>query len=78
MELTWCTSNPKVDKKKGALIFSQKKLFLYFGKWNPLKNLFFRRELSEPKTFETLTQKKFLIFREMELSRHKIRNFLIF
>ena len=62
----------KKTHSKNFLVFSQKKLFLYFRKQNVLasrlKNV--RKELPSSKTF--------VIFQEMELSSHKIKNFLKF
>ena len=65
---------------KKVLIFSRKKRFLYFGKRNFSKNniLYFRKELSELKKFKKPTLKKFLMFREMQLSSPKLKKLLIF
>ena len=64
---------------KKVLIFSQKCFFLYFGKWNFSKNfLFFRRGLSELEKLKKPTLKKFLIFREMELSVPCLKNSYFF
>ena len=51
------------SKTKKVLMFSQKKLFIYFRKWNFEK---------KP------TLKKILIFRKMERSSPKLNIFLIF
>ena len=71
------TFQPKLEKRKFVifyetetqkkfLISSQKKLFLYFRKPNPRKNSLY------------FTKRNFLIFREMELSSHKIKNLFTF
>ena len=76
------------------LYFLKRKLFLYFGNGNPeRKFLYFRKGnfliFLETKTLKNFLyfrkrnllnskNKKFLIFWEMELSSHKIRNFPIF
>ena len=63
-------SESKINK---FLIFSQKKLFLYFKKWNPA---LFKPRLK--KTEKKNLSKKFLYFQEMELSGSNIKKFLIF
>ena len=58
--------------KRNFLIFSKKKLFLYFQKWNFLTLRTFRgHKIKKP-------FKKFLIYREMELSSLKIKKLLLF
>ena len=48
-------------KIKKVLIFSQKKSYLYFGKWNFLKNLLtFQEETSQAQIIQELALKKFL------------------
>ena len=76
-------SAPKLEKynkpiAKKFLIFSQKKLFLYFEKRNflALRVKDFRREISELAKQKNHSVKISYI-RETELSNH-IRNFLIF
>ena len=71
-------SRPEIKK---CLIFSQKKIFLYFGKCNFLKKkfLYFRRELSElEKLKKNSALNKFSIFLEMKLSSPKIKTFFVF
>ena len=68
-------------KIKKFVIFSQKKFFSYFAKWNfpapRLKN--FRRELSDLKKFlKKSTLKKILIFQEMEFSSPNLKKLLYF
>ena len=63
-------SESKINK---FLIFSQKKLFLYFQKWNPA---LFKPRLK--KIEKKNLSKKFLYFQEMELSGSNIKKFLIF
>ena len=62
------------------LIFSQKKFFLYFGKWSFLVLRFknFRRELSELKKKKKNTPKKFLYFGKLNPLAPSLKNFLYF
>ena len=61
-------------------MFSQKKLFLYFGKRNfpaaRLEN--YTREISELEKLEKLALKKKIIFRETEISSPKLKKKLYF
>ena len=64
---------------KNVIIFSQKKLFFYFGKWNFLKKLLiFQEGTFQARKIKKPALKKFLIFREMELSSSKLKNSLYF
>ena len=65
-------------KIKKVLMFSQKKLFLYFGKWNFFKKLIFQEGTFRVQKIKEPTLKKFIIFREMELSSPKLKKLLIF
>ena len=68
-------SSPKIKK---VLIFSQKKLFLYFRKWNfpALRIKYFRRELSDLEKQKKNLSEKFLIFQETELCSLKLKKLL--
>ena len=66
-----------------SYIFSEKKLFLHFGKWNflTLRIKKFRRELSELKKLKEKqknTLKKFLIFGKWNFLAPRLENFLYF
>ena len=66
-------SSPKI---KNFPIFSQKKFFLYFGKWNFLFLRFknFRREFLEPKKFKKPLWKNFFYFRKWNFLTPSLKN----
>ena len=90
----WCPFKLKIENKqkstlKKVFIFSRKTFFIYFRKWNSAaqrlkssfifsKKLFLYIEKRNPLNFLYFLKKIFLIFREMELSRPKIKNFFYF
>ena len=66
-------------KIKKVLIFSQKKISLYIAKWNFSKKLLtFQEGTFRAQKIKKPTQKKFLIFREMELFSPKLKKLLYF
>ena len=69
-------SSPKI---KIFIIFSQKKLFWYFGKWNFFKKTSYISEGNFPSSkSKKETRKKFLIFREMKFSSPKLKKLILF
>ena len=69
-------SSPKI---KIFIIFSQKKLFWYFGKWNFFKKTFYISEGNfQSSKSKKETRKKFLIFREMKFSSPKLKKLILF
>ena len=78
------------SQKKAFLIFretetptkipyiSRNGTFLYSGNGNIKKLPTFQEVTFRARKIKNPTPKKFFIFQEMELSSHKIRNFLIF
>ena len=69
-------SSPKI---KIFIIFSQKKLFWYFGKWNFFKKTSYISEGNfQSSKSKKETRKKFLIFREMKFSSPKLKKLILF
>ena len=60
-------------------MFSQKKFFLYFGKWNFLENIIFQEGTSQARKIKKkLALRNVFIFWEMELSSPMIEKILHF
>ena len=68
-------SSPKI---KIFIIFSQKKLFWYFGKWNFFKTSYISEGNFQSSKSKKETRKKFLIFREMKFSSPKLKKLILF
>ena len=65
---------------KKLLYYLTKKSFLYFQKFNflALKTKKFRRAFFQLETLKKPSLKKVLVFKEMEIFSHKLKNFLYF
>ena len=77
MQLPDAILSPILKNEKKNYTFSKKKLFYVLGKWNSYisRNGTFKPNL---KKIKDVRHKKFLIFREMELSSFKIKKCFIF